>query len=424
MNIEKLIKNISSRWFYEEPLLFSVLCTHSVVQNDGMNVPMRTGQKRIEFCQPLLEKYDESQVEEYLKIEVLRILLQHPYARQPHNAKKRILLLASDVTLYQFYRTKVPLAGVEYLKAQAGKFKILNNVLPAKWRDTEEEKFFLRNLQLDPKTGCLVTLDDLTFEKWYRKILFLIQETASGEGENAGSADDSSAFSRSSEEAADLWDEDQEIQAEINEQTQKAEREQGWGGLGGTLQRGIMEASDFKMDYRRILAQFRAASVSSERTLTRMRPNRRFGFSAMGSRYERKANILVAVDVSGSITDESFARFFHVINNFFVYGIEKLDVIFFDTNLKFTKPVSARRHLNLKEIKGRGGTNFQPAIDFFQEHQEYNGMIIFTDGEGNIPKFSRHRLNLMWILSTRLDYEKSRQWIENLPGSRAAYLPF
>lgn len=88
------------------------------------------------------------------------------------------------------------------------------------------------------------------------------------------------------------------------------------------------------MDYRRILSQFRTNILSADRTLTRMRPNRRFGFKAMGCRYERKANILVAIDVSGSISDESFSNFLHAINNFFIFGIEKLDLIFLILILK------------------------------------------------------------------------------------------
>ena len=146
----------------------------------------------------------------------------------------------------------------------------------------------------------------------------------------------------------------------------------------------------------------------------------------MGSRYERKANILIAVDVSGSITDESFEHFTHAIKNFFFLGIiEKIDLIFFDVNLKDTNPVSFSKKITLDSIKGRGGTNFQPALDYFTDHsQEYSGLIIFTDGEGEIPVLKAGTSSILWILDSRLAYEKSRYWIESLPGNKATYLPF
>ncbi len=157
-----------------------------------------------------------------------------------------------------------------------------------------------------------------------------------------------------------------------------------------------------------------------------MRPNRRYGLKAMGSRYERKANILIAVDVSGSITDESFEHFTHAIKNFFFLGIiQNIDLIFFDVNLKNTTPIPFRKKISLEQIKGRGGTNFQPVMDFFYEHKaDYSGLIIFTDGEGNIPHVLGNKNNILWILESRLAWEKNHQWINTLPGNKSTYLPF
>ena len=147
----------------------------------------------------------------------------------------------------------------------------------------------------------------------------------------------------------------------------------------------------------------------------------------MGSRYERKADILIAVDVSGSITDESFTRFYHAIKNFFFLKIiENIDLIFFDVNLKNTSPIKFSKNLKLAEIQGRGGTNFQPPIDYFLENRSrYSGMIIFTDGEGEVPKMTGGSGNasILWILDSRLAYEKSRWWIESLPGNFCTFLP-
>jgi len=430
ISIEAALNKIKNQWFYTEPLLFSASCTHSFVENKMMNVPLRTGCMRIEYSSKLLENYSEKTLEAFLQFEMYRILLQHPYSRKPYNPKPGILLAASDVTIYQLLLKdkknswiidEIKLSGIEYLKNQAVRFHTLEHPLGIKWHLSDEEKFFQRNLQIDRKSGHLVSADNLSFEEWYRKILFLVTETSIA-GENAGSTD---SFNNLSQEAAELWEENEEAQQEIKSQLEKADIDQGWGGLGGELQRELKESCDFSFDYRRALAHFRQNIVSANRKLTRMRPSRRYGFKAMGSRYERKADILIAVDVSGSITDESFEHFTHAIKNFFFLGmIEKIDLIFFDVNLKNTKPMEFRKKIELQQIKGRGGTSFQPPLDFYYNHQEeYSGLIIFTDGEGAIP-VTHGSNNILWILDSRLAWEKSRQWINTLSGNQSTYLPF
>ncbi|MCQ2578344.1 MAG: VWA-like domain-containing protein [Treponema sp.] len=403
-SIEIKLKEIISSWFYEEPLLFSAVCTHRLVENPGLSVPFRSGNFHIEFNPELLAGLDPKVLEEYFKIEVYRILLLHPYARQPYNAKKLILLLASDLTIAAMYKLLdgVVLPGVEYMKS----------------RDPAYARAF-------ESPGKVFMYENLSFEEWYKKLYDLI--SASQNGQNAGGADEHSEnLLAMADESAALWEENEEAQNKIKDEIQKAEVDEGWGGIGGELERSLKEETDFSFDYRRALSKFRANIVSSSRNLTRMKPSRRFGFQAMGSRYERKANILIAVDVSGSITDESFNHFYKAIKNIFFLGIiEKIDVIFFDTSLKNLKPVTFKKKIDLGEIKGRGGTNFQPAIDFYFENKTlYNGLIIFTDGQGQIPVIKAGSANILWILTGRQDYEKCRQWISNLPGNKSTYLPF
>lgn len=428
--VEKKIKQITKDWFFSEPLLFSVVCTHAFVENSSMTVPMRSGCKRIEFSSSQLCKVSDKTLEAYLMVEMYRILLQHPYSRKPYNPKNGILLAASDITVYELLLKdkknswiidEINFSGVEYLKNQAVKFHFLTHPLGLKWSGSDEEKFFQRNLQVESKTGHLVCVDDLSFEEWYRWILFLVNETSIS-GENAGATDEANKIAQ---QAAELWEENEEVQQELKSEIEKSEIDQGWGGLGGNLQRKLKESCDFSFDYRRALAKFRQNIVSANRKLTRMRPSRRYGFIAMGSRYESKANILIAVDVSGSITDESFEHFTHAIKNFFFLGIiEKIDLIFFDVNLKNTKPVEFRKKIELDQIKGRGGTNFQPPFDYYSQHEdEYSGMIIFTDGEGAVP-LTNGTNNVLWILDSRIAWEKTKQKINTLPGNQSTYLPF
>ena len=392
MTCENRLKAIIKNWFITEPLLFSVVTTHHLVLNEGLSVPMRSGHLCIEFSDLLASELSDAQLTDFLKIEAYRILLKHPYARQPYKANPTALQLASDIIISKYFTppSGIETAGLIYLKS----------------------------------IGLTRYNEDLSFEQWYKKLLKIIRERSAGGGEASGAGAlsdyDLSAITQSSE----LWQEDENAQNQIDDKNKKAEIEEGWGQTGGNLKRRLEEELDFSFDYRRALTKFRANIVSVNRRLTRMKPSRRYGFSAMGSRYERKADLLIAVDVSGSITDESFARFYHAIKNFFFLKIiEKIDLIFFDVNLKNTSPVKFTKNFKLEEITGRGGTSFQPPVDYFMENRSrYSGMIIFTDGEGEVPKLSS-QASILWILDSRLAYEKSRWWIESLPGNIGTFLP-
>lgn len=358
---------------------------------------MRSGNHKVEYNPALIKNFDDSTLEKYLSIEMTRILLGHPYQRQPYHAKPVILALASDAVIWQLdgkfgmqnMERGIELAGVRYLKE---------------------------------KVGPYATFPEMNFEKWYKYIYDLVYSQKGGESAGGVSVDGMQSLS----EMAELWSEDEEVLSEIESEIKSADEGVSDDGEGGELIRALKENADFSFDYRKALTQFRQNIVSADRKLTRMRPSRRYGFKAMGSRYERKANVLIAIDVSGSITDESFEHFAHAIKNFFFLGlIEKIDLIFFDVNLKNTTPISFSKKVNLDEIKGRGGTNFQIPFDYFEEHKsEYSGMIIFSDGEGSCPLVKSGVKNILWILDSRQSFEKNGQWITKQALCRATYLPF
>lgn len=355
---------------------------------------MRSGKRSIEYSPSILGGASEAEISTLLKHEVIRILLGHPYKRRPYNAKPGILTLASEAT-----RAQLEHPGINFITS-------------------EPENPALQFLS--QKLGPHATFNQMTFEQWYKYIYDLVKSSKGGQSAGSGIDENLDNFSETSE----LWDEDEEALKDIQNHIESAECDEGFGSMGESLSRELKKSADFSFDYRRALSKFRQNIVSANRKLTRMRPSRRYGFKAMGSRYERKANVLIAVDVSGSITDESFDHFIHAIKNFFFLGIiEKIDLIFFDVNLKFTKPVNYKKKINLNEVKGRGGTNFQIPADFYNEHKsDYSGMIIFTDGEGQPPVVDGG--NILWILDSRLHYENCRQWITKHCKNQATFLPF
>ena len=67
------------------------------------------------------------------------------------------------------------------------------------------------------------------------------------------------------------------------------------------------------------------------------------------------------------------------------------------------------------------------AIEQAKKKLSNNITIIFTDGEGNPPYKTLQNARsgtILWILDSRLSFEKNRHWIEKLPASSVTYLPF
>lgn len=419
MTVLDRIKKIGERWFLTEPLLFAVFCSHEFRENDLLTVPMRTGNRKVEIAPEILERVSDAVLSEFLKVEMFRILLKHPYQRQPPFAVKSLLTRASNVTIADVYEVS------RNVKAQMNGAEL---GLPSGL--CFEEYYTLLKEMSVPMGGALGEHDSYSEGDAGEGCVGELGECAAdgngGENNGGGSRDaqtKSDAQDARDSQISELWDEDEEACCDINGFIEVAEAGNKWGSISGKLQ-GIIKASQkVDMDYRKMLSQFKTSVISSKRRLTRMRPNRRFGFDAMGSRYELSANLLISVDVSGSVTDRSLSFFFSVINRLFKYSIEKMDVLQFDSKIQ-GEPEPLKKVRKTVKVMGRGGTSFQPAADYYCAHPEYDGLIYFTDGYAPPPKFNTKRpIDVLWVLCGKSAYEANGKWIKELKRNRVTYIP-
>lgn len=389
--VRERISKIVDKWFLYEPLFFNVYCTHKLEENCEMKCAFRTGKRRLEYNPNLLEGCDVKEIEMGLKTEVTRILLKHPYQRVPPYPNRAALTTASDVTIREH---------------------CLNN---EKLHDANHYDF----------------VGKLSYEEYYKKLSFLCPNIDnSGTDYNATNRgfsllkpylkDGETWEYEAAAEASEFWSEDAEMADKVNQQIEKAQKANQWGSVSGDFQETVTASLRIPMDYRRMLAQFRACIISQRRKLTRMKPNRRYGFEFMGSQFEPKTHLLVAVDVSGSIESDDLKNFFSIINRFFSYGVEVIQVIAFDTEIK--QEFELKKAAKSIKIIGRGGTDFQCAVDYYEDHPEYQGMIIFTDGYAPVPELHM-RKQILWILSGKHEYDNANKWIKNLRLNRATWIP-
>lgn len=385
MSVKETISRVVDKWFLYDPLLFNVYCTHKLEPNSDMKCTFRTGKRRIEYNPEHLKDQSAGDIEQGLKNEVTRILLKHPYQRVPQNPNRTALTTASDVTLNEHCYHDKKMKDAAHYNLESG----------------------------------------LSYEEYYKKLYYICLDFDAMDndgqkhlipGLKKGEIWDYEAAA----DASELWDEDEEMTDSVNQQIQKAMKTNQWGSISGEFQETITASLKIPMDYRRILSQFRASIITQRRKLTRMKPNRRYGFEFMGSQFEPKTHLLVAVDVSGSIDTEDLKNFLSIINRFFSYGVEVIHVLAFDTEIK--QDLELKKAAKSIRIIGRGGTDFQCAIDYYESHPEYQGLIIFTDGYADVPKLKLHK-QILWILTGKYEYDNANKWIKELRFNKATWIP-
>lgn len=104
MTSRERIQQVAEQWFLTEPVFFAVYCSHRLAMNANMQCPLRTGQGRIEYNPTVIDALQDNQLNEMLKVEMIRILLQHPYARQPLGCKPLVQHAASDMVIAPAYK--------------------------------------------------------------------------------------------------------------------------------------------------------------------------------------------------------------------------------------------------------------------------------------------------------------------------------
>ena len=356
--MKERIAKITERWFLSEEPLFSVFCTHRVVENRDMKCCARVGKGLVEVNPVLCEDLSDRELEERLRVEVIRILLKHPYDRQPDGCSTTARALGSNCVI--------------------------------------TDSYYLHHIEMDnPQDFQLPSHQH--FEYYARRIQQLLPQSQWGQD---GEPDENS-------DIAANWQQDELMAAQVNEVIRNVKA---WGSMPGGLVEQIIASTKARVDYRKILAGFRASILSEKRKLTRMRPNRRFGFDAMGSRYDFNTRMIIGVDCSGSISSKDLKNFYSTINRFFKYGIKQIDVVQFDTQLGEVQTL-LKASENIK-VTGRGGTCFQPFIDFVAKHPEYDGALIYTDGYAPQPKVpATMHTPLCWVLRSEKELKEHENWM-------------
>ena len=174
------------------------------------------------------------------------------------------------------------------------------------------------------------------------------------------------------------------------------------GELAGLIER-LTNVEPPKFNWKAFLRRFVGNSTISYTKKLRRKYNKRYNANP-GLKIKFKNHVCVGVDTSGSVSNDELKEFMSELVHMHKTG-HKITVVQCDTEINSIEEFNPKKDW---EVKGRGGTYFQPVIDHYNEKGYYTSLIYLTDGEAYSPDDCPK--NTLWVHSSRCNVN------EELPG--------
>lgn len=383
LSLQQRLADLKDMWFLTEPAYFMVLCTHKIEINSGIGCDIACGGGYIYINDEAFADKSDVYLDDAMKCEIIRILLKHPYGRQLPNRVKMYL---------------------------ASNFVIANNMKFKEMHLKRTDEYF-KSFKYDKE--CLETIYDnikLPESQDSKDAGGLSSKSAGNDCLN--NFDDACSSAEDAIAKTQFWKEDEFQTTEINNIINKIESSNSWGNIPGNIVDTIKNAMIPKFNYKAVFQQFRSTVLSSDYSKTRMKPSRRFGYAAMGSKRKNTTSLLVAIDTSGSISNEDLQLALGFIKGFFKYATDKLDIVQFDTKVYEDSIISITKAPKTFDIHGRGGTDFDPVFEYVQNKSKthYDGVLIITDGYASVPDKKYLKTNwghtkYLWVINSENNWK-------------------
>ena len=350
----------------------------------GVRVDPDTAQFEMIYNPEFFASLPEEQVRGVLKHEFYHLIFDHVTSRRPEGINPKVWNIAADLAINSHLQGELPelacMPGVgpfaEMPLHQTAEWYLAN--LPQKEEGDGEGEG-------EPGDG-----DD---------------SGEGGDGQpsdgNPGSFDDHSGWSESgdspAQEAANQMAKERLKQAMKEAANEASQSAKGWGSMSSAVKEEIIKRLETKVDWKKVLRYFIKTSQRASRRSSVKRINKRYAYIHPGKKTIRQAKIAIAIDQSGSVSDEMLAGFFGELNK--LAKLAEFTVIPFDTEVPEDKVYVWKKGQNKKtERVSCGGTCFNAPTDYVNKHS-FDGVIILTDMEA--PKPKRCKAQRMWMTDQR-----------------------
>lgn len=275
--------------------------------------------------------------------------------------------------------------------------KFLNNLPP--YATTLESVNVKYSLKLEPYE---------TFEYYIENIqteLNLMEKDEEGE-EDDSNKNEGIETKYNQEHTHDIWEESDDIDEKtFKEFTEKFVNNSQKGKIPDYLGDIIsaLKNSKGELPWNLYLKKLMGTVESNKKkTITRRnrrQPNR---LDLRGELRGHKAQIAVALDISGSISDEEFKQAIKEVLNIVKNYNQEITIIECDNEIKRVYKVKSKKDIK-ERLEIRGGTKFSPVFNY-ANNKKINLLVYFTDGKGEdrlqvVPRGYK----ILWVISGRGD---------------------
>lgn len=393
------IEIIRNKWFLEEPAYFLVQSIFRI-EYDNKIMKIAAAPKNIFVNKEFADSIPVAQLDAMLRVECLRILLRHPFTRYSSDRDRILSFIASEAVIGTICHIKnIKVFNIDdFIKA--------NNL----------------NTKIDIR---------LSYEEVYKKLCKIAKKGGISDSDIVG--DIMAQNKEEIESATTYWASNGDSSgdaayalAAINRIIDHIRAGSGTNGKGiGTMHGdalSLIEASDPPFfDYKEPLRRFRHSVIASAKSLTRMKPNRRYGYAQMGSKNSYVANVLLVCDTSGSMSEYELSKFIGFANGFFKSGMSLTNVVQFDTVVMDETLEPLKRKKYKYTFKGRGGTSIEDILDYVNKRSKikYDGVIVFSDGgyvqnyDAWIESAKTNKTRYVFCITDEDMYDKHKQRLDN-----------
>ena len=227
-------------------------------------------------------------------------------------------------------------------------------------------------------------------------------EGGEGEGEGEpGSFDDHSGWDDAAQspeqQAANQMAKERLKNAMKDAAKEASQSAKGWGSMSGAVKEEILKRLETKVDWRKVLRYFIKTSQRASRRSSVKRINKRYAYIHPGKKVQRQAKIAIAIDQSGSVSDDMLSAFFGELNK--LAKLAEFTVVPFDTQVDESKVYVWKKGQNkAAERVLCGGTCFDAPTEYVNKNS-FDGVIILTDMEAPKPKACKAQR--MWMTDER-----------------------
>ena len=168
----------------------------------------------------------------------------------------------------------------------------------------------------------------------------------------------------------------------IEKGVKNAHKSASWGSVPSEIASEIEKLLKNELDWRSILKMFIGRARSTDRISTVKRINKRMPYMLPGAKRTTVANVLWAIDQSGSVGDDDVQR--GLAEAFACSREASIDIVNFDTEIDESSFKTVKNGQNFQWKRTRnGGTDFDCVQRFLNSPKnrgKYSAVVMFTDG--------------------------------------------